>query len=139
MIDFVYKHQMPIPVNEEQVISWIEEIIENEDKELGDITYIFVDDEEILDLNIQTFDHHYYTDIITHNFVVGDVISGDFFISVDTVVSNSTKFETPFRQELYRVIIHGVLHLLGYNDKTEEEQKVMRAKENESLQLVNLF
>lgn len=139
MVDFVYNHPMPIPVDEKQVENWIEQIVSHETKELGNITYIFVDDPTILDLNIKTFNHNYYTDIITHDFVVGDLISGDFYISVDTVVTNSTQFETPFKQELYRVIIHGVLHLLGYNDVTDEEKAIMRAKENDSLQLVNLL
>lgn len=130
---------MPIPVFEEEVRDWISQIVSRETKELGDITYVFCDDEYILDLNIKTFNHNYYTDIITNDYVVDDLISGDFFISIDTVVSNSTRFETPFKQELYRVIIHGVLHLLGYNDKTTEESKMMRLKENEALQLVKLL
>lgn len=139
MIDFVYKHEIPIPIDEELVSSWIERVVELEGMELGDITYVFCSDDYILDLNIKTFDHHYYTDIITHDYVVGELISGDFFISVDTVISNSTKFSTPFKQELYRVIIHGVLHLLKYDDKTEEEKIAMRQKENDCLQMIYLI
>jgi probable rRNA maturation factor len=90
-----------------------------------------------LEINIEYLKHNYYTDIITFNYVEGNIISGDLFISVDRVKENSTEFNTSLIKELYRVIFHGILHLIGYNDKTEEEQKIMRGKED--LYLVKLI
>ena len=114
---------------------WIKTVIKNLNKKLGDITYIFCSDAEILRINQSFLNHDYYTDIITFDYTEGDKLSGDLFISLETVQSNAIKFKTEFNEELRRVMIHGVLHLCGYNDKTSEEQKVMRAKENEALAL----
>ena len=122
--------------DENKVSKWIESIILKNKKELGEINYIFIIDEKILEINQEYLKHDYYTDIITFDYCVGDLVSADIFISIETVESNSYKFETSFQQELMRVIIHGVLHLLGYNDSDEENRQLMRKKENEALSLL---
>lgn len=122
--------------DENKVSKWIESIILKNKKELGEINYIFINDEKILEINQEYLKHDYYTDIITFDYCVGDLVSADIFISIETVESNSYKFETSFQQELMRVIIHGVLHLLGYNDSDEENRQLMRKKENEALSLL---
>ena len=112
-------------------------------KKVGDIAYIFCDDEKILEVNRQYLQHDYYTDIITFDYSEGDVISGDIFISLDTVRTNAEQFATqserfkfPYEQELHRVIIHGVLHLCGINDKGPGEREIMEQNENEALALL---
>ena len=105
-------------------------LIQNEGKTFGDISVIFCSDEYLLKINEQYLDHNYYTDIVTFDYVENAVISGDLFISVDRVAENAEKYGNPFIEELHRVIIHGVLHLVGYNDKTVKEQSLMREKED---------
>lgn len=113
---------------------WISNVITFHKKQLGELNYIFCSDEYILDINNQYLKHDYYTDIITFNYVENDVISGDIFISVDTVKSNSDLYNNSnFKEELDRVIIHGVLHLIGFNDKTDSEQLEMTKQENIAL------
>lgn len=113
--------------------NWIKKVIELQNKKTGEISYLFCDDEHILEVNQTYLNHDTYTDIITFDYVDGDVISGDILISVDRVGENAEKFGLPFEQELHRVMIHGVLHLLGNKDKTDSEAKSMRAKEDEAL------
>lgn len=105
-------------------------LIQNEEKKFGDISVIFCSDEYLLKINEQYLGHNYYTDIVTFDYVKNSVISGDLFISVDRVAENAEKYGNPFIEELHRVVIHGVLHLVGYKDKTIEEQSLMREKEN---------
>lgn len=119
------------------VKSWIKQVIEKEGKKIGDISYVFCDDEQELEINKQFLNHNFFTDIITFDYVEKNVISGDIFISLDRVKENSKIFETDFNNELFRVIIHGILHLLGYEDKTLEEKNLMREKENECLKMIN--
>jgi len=116
-----------------KIAAWVKVVAQNYGKKIGEIAYIFCDDEKILEINKQYLKHDYYTDIITFDYSEKDKISGDIFISLDTVKSNSEKFNTLYDNELYRVIIHGILHLCGQNDKTPEEEKVMRKKEEEAL------
>lgn len=123
-------------INEELTTTWIEKVVASHDRELGDLTYIFCSDEKILEVNNQYLKHDYYTDIITFDYSEDNVISGDLFISLDTVKSNSVQFETKYDEELLRVIIHGVLHLCGFGDKTDEEEKKMRQLENDALSLI---
>lgn len=119
---------------------WISDIANNCGKEVGDISYIFCSDEYILAINKQYLNHDYYTDIITFNYNEGNRISGDIYISIDTVNSNAVEFsDGNFKEELSRVIIHGVLHLCGFNDKTVEEQKIMTSKENWALKEMERF
>lgn len=116
--------------------NWIKSVAENYGKKVGDVNYLFCSDEKILEVNNQYLSHDYYTDIITFDYSEGNKISGDIFISIDTVRSNSQKFHTDFYEELYRVIIHGILHLCGVNDKSKTEEKAMREAENKALSLL---
>jgi rRNA maturation RNase YbeY len=123
-----------IPVFEpEFFIISLTKAIKEEGFELGDVTVILVTDGYLLELNQKHLDHDFYTDIITFDYCNDDVISGDLFISVDRVRENADTFQTDFMVELNRVMIHGVLHLCGYKDKTEEEERMMRLLENKYL------
>lgn len=104
-------------------------------KKCGDIAYIFCSDEKILEVNKAYLQHDYYTDVITFDYTEGDKIGGDIFISVDTVRSNAEQFGTDYDEELHRIIIHGVLHLCGINDKGPGEREIMTRHENEALKL----
>ena len=114
---------------------WLKMVAGSEIRKIGDINVIFCSDNYILDVNMKYLQHDYFTDIITFDYCEGKVLSGDLFISVDSVRENSIEFGTDFEEELHRVIVHGVLHLIGYDDHTEEEKKVMRQKENYYLQM----
>jgi len=113
---------------------WLKDVAISEGKILGDISVIFCSDPVILDVNQKYLGHDYYTDIITFDYCEGDRLNGDLFISVDTVKANSEFYGSTFDDELNRVIVHGVLHLIGYDDHTEEDIAMMRSKENEYLQ-----
>ena len=117
---------------------WIASAIEHYDQIPGNINIIFCSDEFLLDINRQFLDHDYYTDIVTFDYC-DTRINGDLFISIDRVQDNATKMSLVLNNEIYRVIIHGVLHLLGQSDKTEKEQAAMRAKENEQLEKIKDF
>jgi len=114
---------------------WIKEVASKFEMKVGNISYIFCSDAYILNVNQKYLQHDYYTDIITFDYTNNAVISGDIFISVDTVNSNADKFQVSFEEELYRVIIHGILHLCGINDKTDKQQSEMTKQENEALAL----
>ena len=109
---------------------WLKFVAESEATRLGDIAVIFCSDNYILNINIQYLQHDYYTDIITFDYCEGNRLSGDLFISVDSVRENALHYMTEFADELNRVIVHGLLHLMGYDDHTPEDVAVMRAKEN---------
>jgi rRNA maturation RNase YbeY len=109
---------------------WLKFVAESESKRLGDISIIFCSDNYILDVNIKYLQHDYFTDIITFDYCEGKKLSGDLFISIDSVRENASFYKTEFAQELNRVIVHGLLHLIGYDDHTPEDVAVMRAKEN---------
>ncbi len=113
--------------------AWIKAVAASYGKKVGEIAYIFVNDEKILEVNRQYLQHDYYTDIITFDYCEGDVISGDLFISLDTVRTNAEQVGATFEQELHRVIIHGILHLCGINDKGPGEREIMEAAENKAL------
>ncbi len=121
--------------NENDVIKWIRNTIVKEGKKSGEITYIFCSDNYLHKINLDFLNHDTLTDIITFNYCEDDVINADIFISIDRVRENANDYEVSFITELNRVMIHGVLHLLGYNDKTEAEQSQMRAKEDFYLSL----
>ena len=115
---------------------WISEVSKYHNKSIGELSYIFCSDNYILDINKQHLNHDYFTDIITFNYNEGEVISGDIFISYDTIMSNAVEFSNGnVSEELERVIIHGVLHLIGFNDKSEEQQKEMTKQEDFALTL----
>ena len=114
---------------------WLKMVAESEIRRLGDINIIFCSDNYILDVNMKYLQHDYFTDIITFDYCEKKVLSGDLFISVDSVRENSVYFGTEFEDELNRVIVHGLLHLIGYDDHSEDDIKVMREKENYYLDL----
>ena len=114
---------------------WIRRVASGYGKKCGDIAYIFCSDEKILEVNKAYLQHDYYTDVITFDYTEGDKIGGDIFISVDTVRSNAEQFGTDYDEELHRIIIHGVLHLCGINDKGPGEREMMTRHENEALKL----
>lgn len=114
---------------------WLRFVAEAEAKRIGDVNIIFCSDPYILDVNINYLGHDYYTDIITFDYVEGDVLSGDLFISIDSVRENASFYGAGFPVELRRVMVHGILHLIGYDDHTPEEQAVMRSKEDYYLSL----
>lgn len=116
--------------NQQELRRWIKKVITSENKEMGEINYIFCSDEYLLERNIKYLDHDTLTDIITFNYCKGQIITSDIMISIDRVKENSTIFDNSFSEELHRVMIHGILHLIGYDDKTEKEKKLMREKEN---------
>lgn len=110
--------------------SWLKEVIISEEKVPGNINYIFCSDEYLLDINKKFLSHDYYTDVITFDYCEDDVISGDIFISVDSVRDNAAHYGVTFERELDRVMVHGVLHLIGYDDHCDEDIAEMRAKED---------
>jgi rRNA maturation RNase YbeY len=113
---------------------WVNNVVASYNKELGDLSYVFCSDDYLLAMNREHLGHDYFTDIITFNYNNGDLLSGDLFISVDRVKDNAIKFgDGDFYNELCRVMIHGVLHLVGFNDKTPDEKAVMRANETKCL------
>ena len=114
---------------------WLRLVAESEIRRIGDISIIFCSDNYILDINRRYLGHDYFTDIITFDYCEGDRLSGDLFISVDSVRENSVEYGTEFKDELNRVIVHGILHLIGYDDHAEEDVKVMRSKEDYYLSL----
>ncbi len=123
--------------NKLKVKKWISDIIKTQNKKVGDISYLFCDDAYLIEVNRTYLDHDTYTDIITFDYVEGDLISGDIMISVERVKENAQLFNTSFDQELHRVIIHGILHLLGQGDKTDKQAAQMRKKEEAALALWN--
>jgi probable rRNA maturation factor len=116
-----------------KVREWIKKIITSEKKTLGEINFVFTSDEVVLKANIEYLNHHTYTDIITFDSCEDQVINGDILISLDRVKENAEKFDVSFEDELHRVMIHGILHLCGYKDKTKPAQQLMRKKENLAL------
>ena len=122
-------------IKKKETTEWIKKVALSYNKRIGDINYIFCNDEKILEVNKQFLQHDYYTDIITFDYTVKDRISGDLFISLDTVKSHTELFKQDYEQELHRVIIHGILHLCGINDKGEGEREIMEEAENKALAL----
>ncbi len=126
-----YNEDITFPFKEKRLTSrWLKFVAESEAKRLGDVAVIFCSDNYILDVNIKYLQHDYYTDIITFDYCEGNRLSGDLFISIDSVRENASFYGTEFKDELNRVIVHGLLHLIGYDDHTEEDIAVMRSKEN---------
>ena len=116
--------------DEESITKWLKDAISTEDKKLGEINYIFCDDQYLLKKNQEYLQHDTFTDIITFDYTEGNRLSADIFISIERIKENAITFAVPFETELRRVIIHGVLHLIGYKDKSEEDAETMISKEN---------
>ncbi len=115
---------------------WLERVAQSHDREIGKLSYVFCDDEKILEMN-RTFVHHdYYTDIITFDYCRGNRLNGEVFISIDTVASNAQQLATSYKQELHRVIAHGLLHLCGIDDKGPGEREIMESNEDAALSLL---
>ena len=125
-------------IKRRETTAWIKKVAASHGRKVGDIAYIFCNDEKILEVNRQYLQHDYYTDIITFDYDEDDVISGDLFISLDTVRSNSEQQGTAYEEELHRVIIHGILHLCGINDKGPGEREIMEREENKALELYKI-
>ena len=122
--------------------AWIKQVAASYGRKVGEVGYLFVDGEKILEVNNEYLGHDYYTDIITFDYDEDDIINGDLVISLDTVKSNAELFNKPYEEELFRVIIHGILHLCGINDKGPGEREIMEAAENKALEMaksVNLL
>ena len=132
------KIKMP-KIKNRGVSAWIKKVAELHGKKVGDLSYLFCSDDHILEVNREYLQHDYYTDIITFDYTEGDVISGDMVISVDTIATNAEKFNTSFESEFFRVVIHGVLHLCGINDKGPGEREIMEKHEDEALEVAKNF
>lgn len=126
---------VPDFINEKDISHWLKTIAEIEGQEIGELNYVFCSDSYLLEINKQYLQHDYYTDIITFDYSEAGVLSGDVFISVERVRENADHFQANFEVELCRVIAHGCLHLIGYADKSAEQQKLMTMKEEASLSL----
>lgn len=122
-------------IKKRETTAWIKAVAATYGKRVGEIGYLFVDDEKILEVNNEYLGHDYYTDIITFDYDEGDIINGDLVLSLDTIKSNAELFNKPYEEELFRVIIHGVLHLCGLNDKGPGERELMEAAEDKALAL----
>lgn len=137
IIDFHYETDFQLET-EDQFKSWIIKIFEIENSFCGDINYVFCGDEYLLEINREHLKHDTYTDIITFDYTTNNQISSDIFISVDRVRENAATFANDFREELLRVMSHGILHLLGFDDKTEKDKEIMRGKESEMIKLFHV-
>ena len=135
MINFFFEDIDEFDIKKTDIEKNIEKLVINENRILGDVNYILCSDNYLLNINREYLNHDYFTDVISFDYCEDNVISGDIFISVDTVSDNAKEYGATFENELDRVMIHGVLHFVGYNDKTESDQKTMRAKENQYLSL----
>ena len=123
-------------IKKRETTKWIRAVADTYHKKVGEVGYLFCDDEKILEVNREYLGHDYYTDIITFDYCEGDVLNGDLVISLDTVRSNAELFHKDYDEELHRVIIHGILHLCGQNDKGPGERELMEAAENRALALM---
>lgn len=132
MIDFNYETEFLLE-RETIISSWISNVITDEGFKVGELNYVFCDDDYLHKLNVEFLDHDTLTDIISFDYTLGKLVSGDIFISIERVKDNATDFSTDFNDELNRVIVHGVLHYCGYKDKTDKDAKVMRSKEDHYL------
>jgi len=137
MIEFNYESEFNLD-NEEAIATWLSAVIVSENKTLGEINYIFCDDEYLHKINLEYLNHDTLTDIISFDYTMGNEVGGDIFVSVERVLDNSKDYNTSFEDELKRVLVHGVLHYCGYKDKSEEDEALMRSKENEKLAMFHV-
>ena len=136
MIEFFSETDFKL-LNPNKISTWISKIVKNENHELGEVSYIFCDDEYLHKLNVQFLEHDTLTDIISFDNSLGKQIHGEIYISIERVRENARDFSDSFDEELQRVIIHGMLHFCGYKDKTKVEEMLMREKENAALKLLS--
>ncbi len=137
MINFFYESGNK-KIEEDKLIAWIEDVIESESKKIGEINYILCDDEYLLKINQDFLNHDTYTDIISFDNSLGNMLNGDIYVSVERVKDNADKFKVSIEEEMRRVLIHGVLHYCGYKDKSDEEAALMREKEDEKLTMFHV-
>lgn len=137
MITFNTQGVLMPDIAEAEVSAWVRSVARSYDKVVGDINYIFVDDETMLDINRRFIGHDYYTDHIGFDYSQGNALSGDIYISLDTVRSNAELYGVTFNEELRRIIIHGLLHLCGLRDKTPEERASMQEAEDKALKVIS--
>ena len=130
MVHIQYEDTEILDLDPEFFVSWLSKVCSKEGKELTELSLVFCSDDYLLEVNKKFLNHDYYTDIITFDYIEGVNVSGDLLISVDRVRDNANKEEVSFNQELNRVVVHGVLHLLGYKDKSKSEEQLMRSKED---------
>lgn len=136
MAIYVHEENTKFHVKQKRRIkTWLKELILSKNKKPGEINIILRTDDELLEMNQEVLQHDTYTDIITFNYNIENQINGDLFISIDRIKENALKFAVPIEEELHRVMAHGVLHLIGYNDKNSSQQKIMREQENLALEL----
>ncbi|MCF8319932.1 MAG: rRNA maturation RNase YbeY [Flavobacterium sp.] len=137
MISFNYETEFELH-NEADFSRWLSEVILSENKKEGEINYIFCDDDYLLEINQQYLEHDTLTDIISFDYSVGNEINGDIFVSVERVKENASDYKVTFDEEIQRVLVHGILHYCGYKDKTEADELVMRAKEEEKMKMFHV-
>ena len=119
--------------NQNKLVKWIGDVVSSEGFQVGEINYIFCDDSYLNKINQEFLDHDTFTDIISFDYTLGKEVGGDIFISIERVIENAEKFNEVFENELHRVMIHGILHFMGYKDKTKKEKTLMRTKEDENI------
>lgn len=137
MISFNYELDFKLE-DETSYSDWLSKVISSETKKEGEINYIFCDDDYLLEINQQYLDHDTFTDIISFDYSIGNELHGDIFISIERVRENAVDFNVDFVDELKRVLVHGVLHYCGYKDKSEEDEKLMRQKEEEKMKMFHV-
>ncbi|WP_348800156.1 rRNA maturation RNase YbeY [Flavobacterium adhaerens] len=137
MINFNYESDFTLD-NEESISLWLSAVIKSENKNEGEINYIFCDDEYLHKINVEYLDHDTLTDIISFDYTIGNEISGDVFISIERVIDNAKDYKTSFDQELKRVLVHGILHYCGYKDKSDTDEVLMRSKEDEKIAMFHV-
>tara|TARA_B110000305_G_scaffold176791_1_gene195710 strand:+ start:671 stop:1099 length:429 start_codon:yes stop_codon:yes gene_type:complete len=134
---FFHSENVSFSINEEIVVKWLKKSVNSLGFTIGELSFIFCSDEYIKKINIKYLTHHFFTDVITFDYSKEKLLFGDVYISIERVKENSKTYKTSFNEEMFRVIIHGVLHLCGFDDKTKEEKSLMRSKENDFLSSIN--
>lgn len=137
MITYNYETEFQLD-NEDVFSQWIEQVVLSENKSLGEVNYIFCNDDYLHKINVEYLNHDTLTDIISFDYTEGDLIQGDIFISIERVADNASDFDIPFNEELKRVMIHGILHYCGYKDKSKDDEQLMRLKENEKIKMFHV-
>ena len=136
-IEYVYNTSFSLD-NENKVSKWLKKAVEAEGFSVGEVVYAFFNDNDLKELNVKHLNHDFFTDVISFNDSKNDVLSGNIAISVDRVKENSIKFKTSFNDEMMRVMVHGLLHFMGYDDSSEEETLLMRNKEDDNLKMFHV-
>lgn len=134
---FFHKENVSFSINEELVVKWLDESVRSLGFVIGELSFIFCSDEYLKEINIKYLNHDFFTDVITFDYSKEKLLFGDVYVSTDRVKENAKTYNSSFNKELFRVIIHGVLHLCGFNDKTKKEKTLIRSKENEALSTID--